>query len=164
MYTIRATQKVLKRLGARTPAAQHSSTTALGDWYCNIVRLGARQLALCTSDRSLLCVVLPARGLKSQIGEHLPQGLAAVLAALDVAPAAIARELKEMEQCVVAATENRSVLGSMKDFALAIDCLLYAREDLPLLDLALELAATRCGPLHYDHPADVARRMLERPN
>jgi hypothetical protein len=164
VYTIRGTQKLLNRLGVRALSDRHSSTTALGDWYCKLVRVGPRQLALFTSDRSLLCVVVPARGLKTDINDRLSEGLGAVLRALSVAPAAISRELHEMREYEVAGTANRSVLGSMNDFAVAVQYRLDGRASLPLVALALELAGTPCAPLDYEFPAVVARQALERSN
>jgi hypothetical protein len=164
VYTIRGTRQFLKRIGALGPCGRQASTTALGDWYCKHVRAGPQQLVLFTSDRSLLCVVLPARGLKTVINERLSEGLGAVLRALSVAPAAISRELHEMREFDVAGTENRSVLGSMNDFAVAVQYRLEGRENLPLVALALELARTPCRPLEYAFPAEVATRTLERSN
>jgi hypothetical protein len=164
VYTIRGTRPFLKRIGASPTGGRQVPTTVLGDWYCKHVHVGRQQLVLFTSDRSLLCVVLPARGLKAVINESLSNGLAAVLRALSIAPAAIAREQREMREFDVAGTEDRSVLGSMNDFAIAIKYRLEGRENLPLVALALELARTPCRPLEYAFPAEVATRALERSN
>jgi hypothetical protein len=161
VYTIRGTQRFLARIGARKPGGRQVPTTALGDWYCKHVRAGSKQLVLFTSDRSLLCVVLPARGLTAVITERLSEGLDAVLRALRVPPAAISHELLEMRESLVAGTENRSVLGSMNDFAVAVRFRLQGRENLPLVALALELARTPCKPLGWAFPAEVAARALE---
>jgi hypothetical protein len=162
MYTIRGTQRFLARIGGAREASGHQvPTTSLGDWYCKHFRAGAQQLALFTSDRSLLCVVLPARGLKAVICESLSEGLGAVLVALSVPPAAVSRELYEMRECQVAGTENRSVLGSLNDFAFGARTRLEGRENLPLVALALELARTPCKPLGWAFPAEVAKRALE---
>jgi hypothetical protein len=162
VYTIRGTRPFLKRIGARSSDGRQVPTTALGDWYCKHVRAGPQQLVLFTSDRSLLSVVLPARGLKSVINESLSDGLAAVLRALAIPAAVIARERDEMREFEMAGTVNRSVLGSLNDFAVAIKFRLEGRENLPLLALALELARTPCKPLEYAFPAEVAARVLAR--
>jgi hypothetical protein len=164
VYTIRGTRPFLKRIGAKGLGGRQAPTTALGDWYCKHVRAGPQQLVLFMSDRSLLCVVLPARGLTTAINERLSEGVGLVLRALSVAPAAVSRELHEMRECEVAGTENRSVLGSMNDFALAVRYRLEGRENLPLVALALELARTPCRPLEWAFPAEVATRVLERSN
>jgi hypothetical protein len=55
---------------------------------------------------------------------------------------------------------SRSVLGSMNDFAVAMEYHLQVEPQVPLLDLALRLGKTPCSPLGYDHPMLVARRLL----
>jgi Domain of unknown function (DUF6933) len=164
VYTVRGTRPFLKRIGARATEGRQVPSTALGDWYCKHVRAGSQQLVLFTSDRTLLCVVVPARGLKKVINESLSEGLAAVLRRLSITPAAIAREQDEMREFDVAGTVNRSVLGSLNDFAVAIKFRLEGREKLSLVALALELARTPCKPLEYAFPAEVAARALESSN
>ena len=161
MYTIRCTQKLLKRLGAKRGVATAPST-ALGDWYANLLRFGSTQMVLCTSERSLLSVVLPARGLKTGLANSLSDGVAAVLAGIGAPRACIDQELRHMQEHAVAGTESRVVLGSMNDFAVAIDHSLHSGPRVPSLrELSIWLAGTLCGPLEYERPGDVARRLLE---
>src|SRR5258706_834415 len=42
-------------------------TSALGDWYVNLVQIGRQQVVLATSERSLLSVLFPARGLRQTL-------------------------------------------------------------------------------------------------
>ena len=107
-------------------------------------------------------MVLPARELRKTLAESLKNGVVAVLGALGIATSLISQEVAEMHEHAVAATASRSVLGSMNDFSLAMQYRMHGRADLPLVQLALELADTPCGPLKYEHPAAVARAMLER--
>ena len=169
-FAIRATRKVLRRVGVSTPGDVGPPTTALGDWYANLVHVGQTQLVLCTSDRSLLSVVLPARGLKAALHSSLCEGVADVLAALGVPSEFIARELNEMASVVISRTASRSVLGSMNDFAFMLGVHVRMEPDAPLKALSLKLCRSPCEPLsaRYDRPFPdrVARRLLgceERP-
>ena len=163
-FAIRATQKVLKRLGASGHAEPGPPTTALGDWYVNLIHPGRAQLVLCTSERSLLCVVLRAQRLKSDLLLQLREGLSEVLSGLDVPAARIADEMDHMSEPVIARTASRSVLGSMKDFAYILGYRLRMHPEASLTALSLELCRIPCRPLkgRYDtaFPQDVARRLL----
>jgi hypothetical protein len=161
MFTLRTTQKLVKRMGGVSQDQPQPPTTALGDWYANLLRLGHRQMILCTSERSLLSVVLAARQVRVALVPELRSVVRQTLRAIGIPTAAIERELAEMESFSVAGTVSRSVLGSMNDFATAIEYRLLREPDTPLSAFAEWLAETACGPLGYDHPSLVAARLLE---
>ena len=161
MFTIRATQKLLKRLASKGVVERRPPTTALGDWYANLLRFGPMQLVLCTSEKSLLSVVVPARGVKSSLPEALREGVKAALVGLAVPSEAIDRELAEMSEVQLAGTLSRQVLGSMNDFAVAIEYRLHAEPNTHPSEWALWLAETPCSPLGYDSPRDVVTRLFE---
>lgn len=169
-FAIRATRKVLRRVGVSTPRDAGPPTTALGDWYANLVYVGQTQLVLCTSDRSLLSVVLPARGLKAVLHSSLCEAVGNLLAALGVPSELIAAELDEMASVVISRTASKSVLGSMNDFAFMLGVAVRMEPEAPLTALSLKLCGTPCEPLsaRYERPFPdrVARRLLgceERP-
>jgi hypothetical protein len=58
MIVLRCTQKLLVRLKQTGDLQAAESTTRLGDWYGNILRIGRRQHLLFISERSRLPVVL----------------------------------------------------------------------------------------------------------
>ena len=58
VMTVRATRKLLDRLGPATTDPEQP-TTVLGDWYATALPWRPRQLALMMSDRTLLPVLLP---------------------------------------------------------------------------------------------------------
>jgi hypothetical protein len=163
-FAIRATQKVLKRLGASGHAEPGPPTTALGDWYVNLIYAGRTQLVLCTSERSLVCVVLHAQRLKTDLLLQLRGGLSEVLSGLGVPAACIADEMDRMSAPVIARTASRSVLGSMKDFAYILGFRLRMHPEASLTALSLELCRVPCLPLKARYntafPHDVARRLL----
>ena len=60
MFTLRCTRRLLERFGE--PAADvPAPTTVLGDWYANLLNVGRLRLVLCTSERTLLTVLVPAK-------------------------------------------------------------------------------------------------------
>ena len=61
MVVLRCTQKLLVRLKQVGDLPPVESTTRLGDWYGNILRIGRRQHLLFISERSRLPVVIPIR-------------------------------------------------------------------------------------------------------
>ena len=117
MVVLRPTRKLHDLLPPVKAAP--ASDTALGDWYVNRIVVGRRPLLLLVSSTSLFPVLAPAQDVR---------GLAARLASLvesrlrryDVDPQAIAQELKAMTSTAIAAATDRSILGTMNDFARAL--------------------------------------------
>jgi hypothetical protein len=162
VYTLRCTGHVIKRLPYELTGEANlpAPTTRLGNWYANRLNVGPRRLVLCTNERSLLCVIVPARDPR-RLPMRLAAGLDALLARLGVAQERISAELSQMNGVVFARTASRRVLGSMNDFALAAPYFFkgsHGSED--LTDLGEWLADTPCGPLSYGCPMDVAARIL----
>jgi len=137
-----------------------AATTRLGDWYANLLYHGRRQLILCTSDRSLLSVVLPARDAKRSLPSDLPAGVGDLLRAIEIPDKRIQQELEAMQEAAVGKPLSRSVLGSMNDLASGLLYRLDDDPDEPFEQVALDLAETPCSPLGYDSPRETARRLL----
>lgn len=116
MVVLRCTQKLLARLTRPAVVSPGVSSTRLGDWYGNEWRLGRQQLLLLASGRTRLAVIVPARDARRLV-TVLPEAVCDRLAALGVAAAQIERERQEMSDVVFARTDNRSVLGTMNDYA-----------------------------------------------
>jgi hypothetical protein len=116
MVILRCTLKLLVRLkqAGDLPAAE--STTRLGDWYGNILRIGRRQHLLFISERSRLPVVLPIGEVK-RLGTMFPDAVCERLAIVGVAAADIADERERMSEIAFGRTRNRSLLGTLNDFA-----------------------------------------------
>ena len=116
MVVLRCTQKLLvllKQVGDLPPV---ESTTRLGDWYGNILRIGHRQHLLFISERSRLPVVLPIREVK-RLGTLFPAAVCERLATVGVTAADIADERMRMSEFAFGRTRNRSLLGTLNDFA-----------------------------------------------
>ena len=152
---------MIRRLGFPLLEDPPPSTTVLGDWYANTLRLGSAQVVLCTSERSLLSVVVPARDLRSSLVPVLRDHVGALLLHIGVLPRLVQRELGEMQLVAFARTANKSVLGSMNDFAINLKYLAYNHPQLSLEDMTLQLCGTPCMPLRAAFPTEAAKALFE---
>ena len=159
MFTLRATGKLLKRLKVRPNPSPPRPTTALGDWYANLLYVDRQQLVLCVSEVTLLPVLLRARG-DEPLGARLAGAVSEMLSALGVPDDAVRREISEMNDVTVAVTANRAVLGSMNDFTNMIHA--YWGPNATLRDIALKAAEAPCGPLDMTTPIDATVDLLGR--
>lgn len=118
MVILRPTRKLHSILPA-TANIPCRSDTALGDWYVNRIVVDRQPLLVMVSSTSLVPVLMPARDVLS-----LPGRLASIVEARlkywGVADLAIEAELRAMDAVVVGRTVDRSVLGTMVDFAKAV--------------------------------------------
>ena len=116
MLVLRCTQKLLARLKQADNLPAVESTTRLGDWYGNILRIGRRQHLLFISEGSRLPVVIPIRDGK-RLASVFPDAVCVVLGHVGVAAADIAEERSRMSEISFGRTMNRSLLGTLNDFA-----------------------------------------------
>ena len=116
MVVLRCTQKLLVRLKQVGDLPPVESNTRLGDWYGNILRIGRRQHLLFISERSRLAVVIPIREGK-RLAEVFRDAVCKVLGLVGVAGADIADERSRMSEIAFGRTRNRSLLGTLNDFA-----------------------------------------------
>lgn len=166
MLTLCCTQKVRDRLKLTSDLPPPGpSTTALGNWYVNLVRYGRHQVILATSERSLLTLVFPAKELRESLEFNIQLGLRALLHALDVPRAAIDREIGEMQLFMYGKASNRSVLSSMTQ--LAWDLSFHLDEGSDATALAVKLSGTPMRALagagkwkDFGVPRDVAHALL----
>ena len=161
MYTLRCTQHLLGRLGHVSPATDPAEpTTVLGNWYANALNVGRLRLLLCTSERTLLTVLVPAKNLPTFPG-RLREAIGRTLISLDIPVDQIAREQREMMWHQLGRTVSRHVLGSMSDFAFLAET--YIRDDGPDVDLdqiGLILNRAPCRPIHYQSPDRFTREVF----
>jgi hypothetical protein len=117
MVILRCTQKLLVRLKQAGDEPPVESTTRLGDWYGNILRIGRRQYLLFVSERSRLPLVLPIAESK-RLRTVFTDAVCERLAIVGVSVEGIADERSRMSQVAFARTRNRSLLGTLTDFTL----------------------------------------------
>ncbi len=149
VMTVRATRKLLDRLGPTTTDLDQD-TTLLGEWYATALPWRPRQVALMMSDRTLLPVLLPLAPASTLLA-RFPTHLAAVLAAHGVPAEIIDDELAMMRSRQVAPTSNRSRVGSLNEFTSLAN---HVRDDYPgpdLIGLSMWLASVPCSPLYKRH-------------
>ena len=116
MVVLRCTQKLLIRLKHAGDLSAVESTTRLGDWYGNILRIGRHQHLLFISERSRFPVVLPITELK-RLTAVFPDAVCERLATVGVISEDIADERARMSEIAFGRTRNRSLLGTLNDFA-----------------------------------------------
>jgi hypothetical protein len=158
VVVLRLTRRLLDRVGSPTPDPP-ASTTVLGDWFGHLVYFGHQRYVLLVSEHSRLPVLLPGRDLKN-LTRNFPEALGRVLAALGIPEEAIAREVDAVREAVIAATNNRSLLGTLNDFAHMLSYWLSGEPDVDLVKLSLRLAGTPVHPLAGTFPDRVTRELL----
>lgn len=149
MLIVRATKKLLDRIGPADLGEGEQSTTLMGQWYATAV-FWKPQVALFVSEPTLLPVLMPLVPAATLLA-RFPQQAAALLAAHGTPDAVIDEELRQMRDRRLAKTASRSVIGIMNEFTVLAGAY---RGDAPVTDLlalALRLAATPCGPLYSKH-------------
>jgi hypothetical protein len=145
VFTLRCTARLLSRLRESPSGAVANTTTRLGDWYANLLRIGRVQLVLAISERTFLPVVVPAAP-SATLVPRLRARVRELLGALDVDDTHVERELIHMQDVAFGKTASRQVTGVMIDLAKGLE--FYLEGDPSLLGLSLKLAETPCSPLY----------------
>jgi hypothetical protein len=146
---VRATKKLLDRIGPPNLGEGEPSTTLLGQWYATAL-FWKPQVALFVNEQTLLPVLMPLAPAATLLA-RFPQQVAAVLAAHGTPDTIIGEELQRMRDRRLAKTANRSVVGIMNEFTHLAEAY---HGDTPVPDLpglAMRLATTPCGPLYSKH-------------
>jgi uncharacterized protein DUF6933 len=143
MVVIRPTHKLRRALPV-TPIVG-TSDTALGDWYVNRLVVDRQPLLLLVSSASLLTMLVRARDVRA-LPRDFEEMVAHRLARLGVARPIIDAERRAMMPVQIGATADRSVLGSLVDFAKIVPYHLEAGgwDDGTLLVVEDRLAETPC--------------------
>ena len=162
MLVLRATQKVL-RLLPQSAGDEDVSDTALGDWYINRTVIDRQPLLLCVSSNSLLALLTPASDVKSLPG-RFPKLVAQRLELLGIDAYLIASELTAMQDVRVGRTLDRSVLGTMVDFAKVLPYYLTHNTrdtmDFRLAERRFSETPCRCGSRNAIWPHSETLRLL----
>jgi hypothetical protein len=140
---VRATQKLLQRVGPPSLQNGEHATTLLGEWYATAL-FWRPQVALLVNEATLLPALMPLAPAATLPTRIAPQ-IATVLAAHGTPPAIVDGELHRMRPCRFARTANRSVVGVMTEFTHLAEVYRGSDADPDLLDLALRLATTPSG-------------------
>ena len=146
---VRATKKLLDRIGPPSLGEGEQSTTLMGQWYATAM-FWKPQAALFVNEPTLLPVLMPLAPAATLLA-RFPQQAAAVLAAHGAPGAVIDEEQRQMRDRRLAKTANRSVVGIMNEFTFLAESYRGGTPAPDLLALAMRLATTPCGPLYSKH-------------
>lgn len=158
MIVVRATVKLLSKLNVDPVDVEMPSSGRLGDWYCNIMNINNQQLLLCTSEKTLLPIVVQAKEI-STFPVRLTRKLEVVLRSAGIPEEKIKQELEEMKQVVFTKTASRKVLGSMNDFKKLLEAVFVPGTTLE--EAVRFLGETPCGPLGMSTPIETTKRIFE---
>jgi hypothetical protein len=159
MVVLRCTQQLLFRLKQFDDEPPAHSTTRLGDWYGNILRMGRRHALIFISERSRLPVLIPIRE-ANRLRFVFPDAVCQMLAAVGVSTVDIEEERSRMSEITYGRTKSRSLLGTLNDFSFGARVhFITARHD-TLDDVARDLARTPIMPLDGARPTDLTRRLF----
>jgi hypothetical protein len=150
MFVVHGTKKFRERVpGESRPAVVvQSGTNILGAWYATVL-FWRPQVALFVNEPTRLPVFVPmAPG--ATVIQRMTQIATSVFTTLDLGEEFISREVTEMGSHQLTKTANRSVLGTMIDFAY-LAAAQRIENSTDLVELSLQLAQTPCGPLYRTH-------------
>jgi hypothetical protein len=156
MVVLRCTRKLLDRLGPAANPKGGTSTTRLGDWYSNTLRLGRQQALIFISQRSRLPVLLPI-GDSRRLSVAFPDAVAAALRRQGIPLAAITEELANLEVLSFDRTDSRSHLGTINDFSFGAQVSEERKPGRSLDEIAVWLAETPIIAIGGASPAELTR-------
>lgn len=162
MITLRCTRKLLKLLGGITTEEPPASTSALGDWYANIIPTVAGELIVFANEQTLLSVALPVE-MTAALVPAFAARVYNLLRLLDVPETIASCEQAELSPVEFAKPASRSVLGSLNEISYHYQLIAERQvgdKPLRLSEVELQLSQTLHKPLDYVYPAQVARRLL----
>ena len=158
MLVIRCTRKLLDKAGPPL-ADPPASTTLLGDWYAKPFGIAQRRYLVLASAATRIAVLMPGRDLRN-LARNFPVALAVQLERLGIPEAAAERELEASREALLAVTADRSMLGTLNDYASMTRFQFPGGQGLDIEAQALSLSHTPLAPLGYAYPADVARDLF----
>ena len=158
MYSLHCTKKLLDRIKPTIATSLPQPTTVLGNWYATAL-FWKPQLALLVNEQTLLPVLMPLAP-ASTLSARFPRELAAVLGRHGVNRAAIDRETAAMADVAFTKTANRSVVGSMNEFAFLAARYREYLGTADLVTLSMRLADTPCSPIKYSSPARLLKELF----
>ena len=139
------------------PSSLAGEATFLGDWTANLIRVGRIQLVLAVSEPTRLGIVVDAAPYR-MIPDRLGHRLFKILLMLGVPADDAAQEAEALRTAPIAASNSRSVLGTLNQFAWQLECDLHYGLAASAAELTRQLAETIVlKPEHILHPADRVR-------
>lgn len=157
MTAFRCTAKLLKVMKELPETDPAPAGNRLGEWTATLVRAGRIQLVLAVSEPTRFAVAIDAAPYATAPQRFCGALLAALLELEIPADMALA-EIEAMLPLQVAASNSRSVLGSLNQFAWFAECAIYSREAKSAIEVTRDLAGMIVmKPKDIDFPADRVR-------
>jgi hypothetical protein len=157
MTAFRCTTKLLKAMKKAPETDPAPTHNRLGEWTATRVRVGRIQLVLAVSEPTRFAVAIDAAPYATAPQRFAGALLAALLDLEIPADLAIA-EVEAMLPLQVAASNSRSVLGSLNQYAWQADCAIYSRDAISAREVTRDLARMIVlKPKGIDFPADRVR-------
>ena len=153
MTVFRCTARLAKRLRVGLASDALPSSGTLGDWYANSLNVGSARYVLCLSSLTRLPVILPGR--KSEFPNRFPDYLGEILRAIGISASAADLEVKDLSPFTFAKTRDRSLIGSLNDFA-SCGSVHLTQGDSPF-EASLRLAEMPVNAIGFVYPAEAAR-------
>lgn len=153
MTILRCSAQLLRRISPATLDATSSESPSgrLGDWYARIVNARPRHLVLCTSERTLLSVVVPVAP-QDRLLDRFIAAAQRRIDQIDAPAVARMRERAALADVWIGRSTNRAVIGTMNQFAYAVDAWLDDHSSEDLEGLGQWLCDTPCSALRTDWP------------
>ena len=127
MTAFRCTAKLLKVMKEAPETDPAPASNRLGEWTATLVRVGRIQLVLAVSEPTRFAVAIDAAPCATS-PQRFASGLLVALLELEIPAELALAELEAMLPLQVAASNSRSVLGSLNQFAWQADCAIYSRD------------------------------------
>ena len=168
MLYLQATKKALTRLGLGREklSGPGTTTSALGNWFVNVVPMGGREAYLFMSTRSLLSFPV-------LIGKHEPDpsdmptflqhGITMLMKSMNVPRGQISLLLRDLSTVALCTNQDKSLVGVYSAVANEYFQRLAEQDDLPHADISSVIADTNSTPratLEWSHSIEVTRELL----
>ncbi|MEO8959648.1 MAG: hypothetical protein ABI304_11940 [Rudaea sp.] len=157
MTILCCTGKLLKAMKTKPVADPAPVTNRLGEWTANLIRVGRIQLVLAVSEPTRFGVVIdaaPYATIPFRISHNLFKALLFVGVPADLAAA----EAHSMETPQIAASNSRSVLGTLNQFGYMVECDVHYQHAHSAVELTQRLTEmVVIEPKHIGFPIDRVR-------
>jgi hypothetical protein len=157
---LRCTHQLLFRLKQFRDEPPVASTTRLGDWYGNILRMGRRHALIFVSEKSRLPVLIPIRE-ANRLVASFPEAACRMLAFVGVPASAVEDERSQMSAMAFGRTKSRSLLGTLNDFSFGARVHFVTSPNGSLEDIARWLARTPILPPDGASPIELTRAIFK---
>ncbi len=163
MTAFRCTARLLKAMKAKPEAEPTPASNRLGEWTATLLRVGRIQLVLAVSEPTRFAVAIDAAPYATA-PQRFAGALLEALLELEIPADLAMAEIEAMLPLQVAASNSRSVLGSLNQFAWFADCAIYSREATSAREVTRDLARMIVlKPKGIDFPADRVREAFGLP-